>query len=152
LIPIKPKITPSTTQGKMMVELASTLDQYNNGYLIPECIPVIPFTKNIYDQGVPSGYNLEANYPNPFNPTTTISYSLPTMSTVKLTVYDFLGREIAVLVDGVEDAGYKSVEWNAVNTLGSQLASGTYFYRLEATDINDFFNHFKEVRKMFLVK
>lgn len=152
VLPIRPKKLPSSVEGKMMVTLASTLDEYNNGYLIAGCVPVVPYTNSIYDQGVPSGYNLETNYPNPFNPTTTIGYSLPTMSTVKLAIYDFLGCEIAVLVDRVEDAGYKSVEWNAVKTLGSQLASGTYFYRLEATDINDFFNHFKEVRKMFLVK
>lgn len=112
----------------------------------------IPIANNDVTGIVPTQYSLISNYPNPFNPTTTIQYSLPTTSTVKLTIYDLLGREVVVLVDGVEDAGYKSVEWNAVNTLGSQLASGTYFYRLEATDINDFLNHFKEVRKMFLVK
>jgi hypothetical protein len=67
------------------------------------------------------------NYPNPFNPSTTIKYDLPQASHVTLTVYDLLGREVATLVNNVEEPGHKSVEWNA-----AAVASGVYFYQLKA--------------------
>lgn len=70
---------------------------------------------------------LSQNYPNPFNPSTTIHYALPHQSYVTLTVYDILGQEVAELVNGVIDAGNHDVKFDA-----SQLASGVYFYRLQA--------------------
>lgn len=79
---------------------------------------------------VPGEYRLAQNYPNPFNPRTTIEYDLPARSHVRVAIYDLFGREVAVLVDGSEDAGYKSVEWNAVG-----VASGVYFCRLQAGDV-----------------
>ncbi len=78
-------------------------------------------------ENLPKEYVMEQNYPNPFNPTTTINYQLPTISHVTLKVFDILGREVATLVDEVEDAGFKSVQWDA-----SGVASGIYFYRLQA--------------------
>lgn len=80
------------------------------------------------------------NYPNPFNPTTTISYNLKENSAVRLTVYDRLGREVKVLVDEMQGAGTHTVEFNASN-----LPSGIYFYRIKANDKT-------EVKKMIFAK
>lgn len=88
----------------------------------------------------PTVYKLNTNYPNPFNPTTTISFSIPKTSLTKLVIYDVLGREISRLVNEVKNPGNYSVTFNAKN-----LASGVYFYRLEAGD-------FVDVKKMLLIK
>jgi len=92
------------------------------------------------DAGLPRSFELAQNYPNPFNPSTAISYQLPISSEVRLKVYDMLGREVATLVNGRQEAGRYSVSWNAAG-----FASGVYFYRLQASN-------FVETRKMMLVK
>jgi hypothetical protein len=89
---------------------------------------------------LPAEFALEQNYPNPFNPTTIISYQLPAASYVTLKVYDMLGQEVATLVNGALDAGYKSVQFSAAN-----LPSGIYTYRLTA-------GTFVEVKKSLLLK
>jgi len=77
--------------------------------------------------GLPHNVELNQNYPNPFNPTTTIKYALPSRSNVRLTVYNILGRRVAVLVNKVQSAGNYMINFDA-----SKLSSGMYFYRLEA--------------------
>lgn len=89
---------------------------------------------------VPVVFNLFQNYPDPFNPTTTVTYELPFGGNVTLKIYDILGREVATLVDGKEAAGFHSAILNA-----GKLASGAYFCRLEAGAMT-------AVRKMVLVK
>lgn len=89
---------------------------------------------------MPEEFSLGQNFPNPFNPSTVINYQLETRDYVSLKVYDMLGREIAKLVNGIQDAGYKSVQFNA-----SDLPSGVYFYRLQA-------GKYSENRKMLLMK
>ncbi len=86
-----------------------------------------------------------ANYPNPFNPSTDISFSLPKSGQVKLVVYNILGAEVATLVDEVRSAGVHRVTWNGVNSSGQQVASGIYLYRLTAGD-------FAATKKMLLLK
>jgi hypothetical protein len=76
---------------------------------------------------VPAQFSLSQNYPNPFNPNTTIKFELPTSSHVSLTVYDILGREASVLVNEKREAGAYEVKFD-----GSNLASGVYFYRIQA--------------------
>jgi hypothetical protein len=88
----------------------------------------------------PVDFTLAQNYPNPFNPSTIISYQLPTAGHVDLRVYDVLGREVAVLVNGVQTAGTHSVTFNA-----SSLATGVYMYRLTSGSMTD-------VKKMLLMK
>ncbi len=75
---------------------------------------------------LPTAVQIHQNHPNPFNPTTTINYELPQRSDVQITIFDLLGREITTLVSETQDAGFKSVKWDATNT-----ASGIYFYRLQ---------------------
>jgi len=99
------------------------------------------------DAEVPRQFALEQNYPNPFNPSTVIRYELPAPSKVVLRIYDVLGRNTATLVDEIQDGGFKSVEWDA-----RSLASGIYFYRLEASSLSDPSKAFAQLRKMILLK
>ena len=92
------------------------------GNVIEESKVVAPMTKIAE---IPTVFALEQNYPNPFNPVTHISYSLPLDSKVTLTVYNIVGQQVASLVDGVQEAGVYTNEWNAAS-----LASGVYVYRL----------------------
>jgi subtilisin family serine protease len=82
----------------------------------------------------PTRFELYANHPNPFNPSTMISYDLPKSSRVRLAIYDVSGREIRELVDGTEPPGRRMVEWDGRNASGETVASGVYFYRLTAED------------------
>ena len=101
--------------------------------------------------GIPTEFALQQNYPNPFNPTTTIRFALPMQSTVTLRIYDVVGREVVKLVEGVQPAGYHEVNWNSSNASGVTLASGVYFYRLEAQPV-DGGNAFIQLKKMMLLK
>ena len=80
---------------------------------------------------IPDTYQMEQNYPNPFNPTTTIIYQLPTESFVHLSIFNVLGQEVRTLVNNIEHAGFKSVQFDASN-----LPSGVYFYRIKVGDYN----------------
>ena len=82
------------------------------------------------DDSVPLGFALEANYPNPFNPTTTLPFSLERGMHVRLTVYDLLGRVVATVVDGTLSAGSYAVPFDA-----STLSSGVYLYRLAGENL-----------------
>ncbi|MBC8401565.1 MAG: T9SS type A sorting domain-containing protein [Candidatus Marinimicrobia bacterium] len=83
---------------------------------------------------LPATYVLNQNYPNPFNPVTEIRYELPERSLVSLTVYDLLGRRINELVNEMQDAGYKSVKWNATDNQGQQVSAGMYLYQINVYD------------------
>ena len=78
----------------------------------------------------PGGFRLYPNYPNPFNPTSTIRYDLPEAARVALAIYDVMGREVARLVDGNMEPGTHSVEWNGHDRAGRVLPSGVYIVHL----------------------
>ncbi len=98
---------------------------------------------------VPVAYSLDQNYPNPFNPSTQIRFSLPVASGVHLVVYNVLGQEIATLMNGVVPAGQTVVVWDGRNGAGAPVASGVYFYRLQA---NSGAASFSSVKKMLLLR
>jgi len=81
---------------------------------------------------LPREYAVSRNYPNPFNPSTTIEFELPQPSDVTLKVYNFLGQEVITLVDDERPAGYFAAEWDRRNAFGNTVSSGIYFYRFEA--------------------
>jgi hypothetical protein len=81
---------------------------------------------------LPKNLSLYPNYPNPFNPSTVIRFSLPEAGRIRVTVYDLTGREVLVLRDGAASAGLNSVPWNAMNATGQKVTSGVYFYRIES--------------------
>jgi hypothetical protein len=96
---------------------------------------------------LPQEFALEQNYPNPFNPGTVIKYTLPVSGKVVLRIYNILGEVVATLVDGIQNAGYQSIEWN-----GSKYSSGVYFYRLDAVSVEDPSISYTSIRKMVFLK
>jgi hypothetical protein len=100
---------------------------------------------SIDDDLMPLSFALHQNYPNPFNPTTTLQYDLPEDATVKIMIYDLMGREVKTLVNNQQTAGFKSIIWNASNNLGQPVSAGMYLYRISAGD-------FHSVKKMILLK
>jgi len=96
---------------------------------------------------IPQQYHLYQNFPNPFNPSTTINYALPFRSSVYLKIFNLLGQEVKTLVENIQDAGYKSIEFFPAN-----LPSGLYFYRLVAVNLNDPSIVYTDTKTMLLVK
>lgn len=94
---------------------------------------------------VPLTFFLGQNYPNPFNPFTTITYQIPFAGSVSLRVFNVLGKEVAILAEGIRQAGMHSVNFDA-----SALAGGMYFYRIMVNDVQG--NSFTRINRMMLVK
>ena len=94
---------------------------------------------------VPTTFALHSAYPNPFNPITTLRYNLPEDAQVTLTIYDLIGREVTQLVNTTQEAGYRSVQWNATDKTGKPVSAGVYLYQIQAQD-------FIETKKMVLLK
>jgi len=83
---------------------------------------------------VPDAYKLYRNYPNPFNPTTTIQYDMPQSGFVNITVYDMLGNVVQTLVNGVQSSGHYPIQWNGKNRNGQKVSSGIYFVQMRTGD------------------
>lgn len=99
---------------------------------------------------IPTAFSLGTNYPNPFNPSTTIEFGIPEDATVRLAVYNTLGQEIAVLADGDHSPGVYSVVWEARGIDGSSASSGVYFYRMVAAGKSG--KTYSSLLKMVLLK
>jgi hypothetical protein len=100
----------------------------------------------------PLSYGLQQNYPNPFNPSTIISYQLPVDSRVSIRLYNLLGQVVSTLVEGVQKAGFKTVEWDVRTFSGGQLSSGVYFYRMEAVGTENRSGNYNSTMKLLLIR
>ena len=94
---------------------------------------------------IPDAYSLQQNYPNPFNPTTKIRYGLKENSYVSINIYNLMGKHIRSYINTVQDAGYKTILWNATDASGQPVPAGMYIYSITAGD-------FRQTRKMILLK
>ena len=102
-------------------------------------------TVSVDEELLPIQYALHPAYPNPFNPITSLRYDLPEQAKVTLTIYDLMGREITQLVNTTQEAGYRSVKWNATDMHGKPVSAGIYLYQIRTAD-------FVQTRKMVLLK
>ena len=94
---------------------------------------------------IPDEFALHQNYPNPFNPVTTLRYDLPENSLVNITIYDMLGRQVKTLINQTQEAGYKSIIWDATNDYGNPVSAGIYLYQIQAGE-------YISTKKMVLLK
>ena len=118
-------------QGEGMVGLDPDVDQV--------------FVRQAIGQGLPQAFKLAQNFPNPFNPATTIQYSLPEATSVSLKIYDIAGQVIRHLIEQKQVAGSHQVVWDGLDQSGVPTANGVYFYELKAGE-------FRALRKMLLLK
>ena len=109
------------------------------------CIEACFLASNDEINQLPHAFNLYNNYPNPFNPVTTLRYDLPEDALVNITIYDIMGRIVRTLINSQQNAGFKSIQWNATNDAGSPLSAGLYLYKIQA-------DNFVQTRKMVLLK
>ena len=127
--------------------LAITADSIPIFILADSLIEVTGETTEILDNNthIPETYYLSQNYPNPFNPTTTISYGIPQLSNVNISIYNILGERVQTLYHGIKSAGSYQVMWNGKNEQGITVTSGVYFYQMQC-------GNFISTRKMFFIK
>ncbi len=97
------------------------------------------------EEHINAKFTLMNNFPNPFNPITTLRYDLPENSFVNVTIYDMLGREVKRLVNGEQASGYYQIVWDGTDNYGEKVSAGVYLYRIQASD-------FVQTKKMVLLK
>jgi len=128
---------------KILIKFILVSDEYIefDGWYIDDIeVFYYPITSVDEDSVMPLNFSLSQNFPNPFNPTTSIKYSLPEQRFVSLKIFDILGKEVATVVNENKPAGNYEVQFDASN-----LSSGVYFYQLRA-------GNFTESKKMLLMK
>ena len=102
-------------------------------------------------QTPPATFALHGNYPNPFNPSTSIRFDIPAASEVKLIIYNSLGQEVRVLENRSFNAGSHTSKWDGKDANGKTVASGIYFYTLQARTVGGQ-QYFQKTQKMILMK
>jgi len=132
-------LTYSLPTGTNKLQFLGRSQYGDDVYIDSICVSTLVGIRQI-NSSVPDAYSLSQNYPNPFNPTTNIEFGLPKSGQVKLVVFDILGREVKTIVNEYREAGSYKVDFDASN-----LASGVYFYRIDAAN-------FTQVKKMLLIK
>jgi hypothetical protein len=127
-------ILTSETGDKFVLEGTGGITVPSEQKFVLNRIPVIPET-----------FTLHQNFPNPFNPITTLRYDLPSDALVTLSIYDMLGREITQLVNTTQETGFKSIKWDATDAMGKPVSAGVYLYQIQAGE-------FVQTKKMVLLK
>jgi hypothetical protein len=144
--PQTPSITASLKVGNKEISLS---ENAFTSVADPQSRIILKLTAT---SDLPTEYALDQNYPNPFNPNTTIRYQLPADSRVTLKMFNILGQEVKRLIDEIVPAGYKTIEWDSRNNAGNTVASGVYFYRIDAVSITQPARMFGQVKKSLLLK
>jgi hypothetical protein len=125
---------------------SSTTQKSYAGFWNPWVRQLTPVEWEDVDQAkLPEEFDLRQNYPNPFNPNTMIEYALPKPAHVTIEIYNLLGQKVNVLVDEDQKIGRYQVAWDGKDKDGRELASGIYFYRIQAGD-------FVKCKKMIMLK
>ncbi len=133
--------TLSSEEGLPLIEAANAIINQLQGGLPKQGIT----NDTLEEQALPKAYTLEQNFPNPFNPITTINYNLPQTTKVTVTVFDMMGREVRILVNSVEQAGYKTVIWDSMDSYGQPVSGGIYILNIQA-------GKFSQTKKMVLLR
>ncbi|MBT7519938.1 MAG: T9SS type A sorting domain-containing protein, partial [Candidatus Marinimicrobia bacterium] len=132
--------SPTLSNNQLCPPYPSCIEDYVGEQDTTNCEQV-----SIIDATFPITYNLHNAYPNPFNPVTTLQYDLPEDALVNITIYDMMGRVVSNLVSSQQNAGYKSIQWNATNNEGQPVSAGLYLYTIQA-------GKFRQTKKMVLLK
>ena len=144
-------ISNVTNSATYIVAVRARNDQGDSGWRnSPAAGPFTPGSSKA-TVSVPAAFGLADNYPNPFNPSTTIGYALPAESEVRLEVFNIAGQRVRVLLDTHQPAGHYTVEWDTRDAQGQAVASGVYFYRLQAS-IDAGARPFHDVKRMLLIR
>jgi len=144
-------INSNTANSEVEIDfnIVELTDMYGNPYLNYESIPgvfyIVETMSNSDTNILPGEFQLAQNYPNPFNPFTTLLYELSENSHVKITIYDMLGRKVKTLINKTQDAGSRTIIWNATNDYGEPVSAGIYLYQIKAGE------HL-QTKKMVLLK
>lgn len=134
-------------EDELTIDNKYLISEYD-GDISPKIIPQQNIATKI---NIPQNFDLIGNYPNPFNPSTTISYALPYQSSVAIIIYDIMGREIRSYIIPFQSAGYNSLVWDGRNKVGNTVTSGVYFYRINAKSLEDN-ESFTRTVKMLMLK
>ena len=137
---------PSVESDKCKIKIVNADADSRHNTFKSDSTFTIGSATGIISESIPLKYSLSENYPNPFNPTTTISYTLPAASNVSIRVYNVIGQLVDILVDSRQSAGYHSVVFDA-----SDLSSGVYFDAINAIS-DDGTQQYSTVKKMVLLK
>ena len=125
------------------------VDAYDGGYNVTSDTGQFVLSRSLLGtvdkSQIPSTFALHQNYPNPFNPTTTLRYDLSANIQVNITIYDMMGRVVKTMVNRQQNAGFKSIQWDATNNQGQPVSAGVYLYSIDAGD-------FRQTKKMILLK
>lgn len=126
----------------------------NDDWFIDDVYLGVPIILAINDENpiFPTTYAIESNYPNPFNPSTTIAYQLPQRSQISLVIYNAIGQEIRNLAADTREAGRYSSVWDGRDNSGKPVASGIYFYLFTANPVSGSESGFRATHKMILLK